>query len=199
MFEGTSAETNGSTDAARRLAGAPDATRFLVERHMSLAHINLRGNPSDPKFYNRAQDVLGLPLPVIPNTVSSTADLTACWLAPTEWLLTLPEAREHALSSALRAALQGQSVSIVEISGGQVVLHLSGSCVREVLAKGCPLDLHERAFATGQCAQSLLAKAPVLLRATARGVEIVVRQSFATYLLQWLQVVTLEFAWEKTS
>ena len=36
----------------------------------------------------------------------------------------------------------------------KLVLHLSGAPVREVLAQGCPLDLHPSVFGAGQCAQS---------------------------------------------
>ena len=66
------------------------------------------------------------------------------------------------------------------------MLHLTGARVRAVLSKGCPLDLHETAFGLGQCAQSHLAKAPVLLRALADGIEVVVRRSYLRYARQWL-------------
>jgi sarcosine oxidase subunit gamma len=46
------------------------------------------------------------------------------------------------------------------VSGGQTTLHLHGSHVRDVLAKGCPIDFHPRVFGIGQCAQSHLGKAP---------------------------------------
>ena len=36
-------------------------------------------------------------------------------------------------------------------------LSLSGAAVRNVLAKGCSLDLHSSKFRAGKCAQSLLA------------------------------------------
>ena len=58
----------------------------------------------------------------------------------------------------------------------------------QVLAKGCTLDLHAAYFPPGHCAQSDLAKANVLLRRdNAKRFEIIVRRSFADYLLAWLE------------
>lgn len=152
-----------------------------------LGHINLRGDPADASFTRCVRTVLGFDLPSVPNTVSEGEDLVAYWLAPTEWLLVVPAQRERAIASGLRDALAGQFVSVVESSGGHVVLLLTGSRVRQVLAKGCPLDLREGAFGLGQCAQSHLAKAPVLLRPVANGVELILPRSFADYLWQWLE------------
>jgi sarcosine oxidase subunit gamma len=49
------------------------------------------------------------------------------------------------------------------------------------------LDLHPRVFTIGQCAQTHVAKVPVLLRPIAGGIELVVRRSFADSLWQWLE------------
>ena len=67
--------------------------------------------------------------------------------------------------------------------------------MRELLAKGCPLDLHPRAFDVGQCAQSHLAKAPILIRQLDRepSFEIVVRRSFADYFWLWLEDAAAEY------
>jgi len=59
---------------------------------------------------------------------------------------------------------------------------------RGVLAQGCPLDLHPRAFRAGACAQSLLAGIDVLLhqRDDAPSYDLQVRWSHAAYLWAWL-------------
>jgi sarcosine oxidase subunit gamma len=74
------------------------------------------------------------------------------------------------------------------VSGGQTVLVLSGEHARDVLANGCPLDLRPHAVGTGWCAQSHIAKAPVMIRLVddVPTFEIVVRRSFADYLWTWL-------------
>ncbi|EEP84790.1 sarcosine oxidase gamma subunit [Burkholderia mallei GB8 horse 4] len=53
---------------------------------------------------------------------------------------------------------------------------------RDVLARGCPLDLHPRVFGVGQCAQSHYFKASITLVPTGDdSYDIVVRRSFADY------------------
>ena len=171
----------------------PDPQRIVVRRKVDLAYINLRGDPADGTFVVCIRTVLGFDLPGIPNTVGEGDDVVAYWLAPTEWLLVMPAERENAIASGLRDALADQFASVVEVSGGQVALLLTGNRVRERLAKGCPLDLREDAFAIGQCAQSHLGKAPVLLRPIADGVELILPRSFADYLWQWLESAVQEY------
>ena len=87
------------------------------------------------------------------------------------------------------AKTAGQCYSLVDVTGGQVLLRLGGSHVREVLAKGCTLDLHPRAFKAGQCAQTTLAKTSMLIALIddAPTFDIIVRRSFAEYAALWLQ------------
>ncbi|HWT34943.1 MAG TPA: sarcosine oxidase subunit gamma family protein, partial [Paraburkholderia sp.] len=68
---------------------------------------------------------------------------------------------------------------------GWTVLEISGEKVRDVIARGCPLDLHPRLLAPGQCAQSHYFKASIVLVPVADDAyEIVVRRSFADYFVR---------------
>lgn len=89
---------------------------------------------------------------------------------------------------ALRAAVSRSHTAVNDISGGQVALVIEGNDTREILSKGCTLDLHPSVFTAGSCAQSGLAKANVLLACLddAPSFMIVVRRSFADYLCRWL-------------
>ena len=86
-------------------------------------------------------------------------------------------------------------VSVNDVTGGQTVITLSGPNAREVLSKGCPLDLHPLVFRPGDCAQTLLAKANVTLRCIddTPSYELIVRRSFADYTALWLQDAALEY------
>ena len=77
----------------------------------------------------------------------------------------------------------------------RVSLTLRGRHVHEVLAKGCALDLHPRAFGHGSSAQTTLGQAGVVLLASAEPGEftVLVRQSFANYLADWLIDAAEEF------
>jgi sarcosine oxidase subunit gamma len=178
---------------AGRRCDAPARARQVgieISERAFLGHINLRGDPESSAFMSGTADVLGLTLPLTPNVVSDATERTVYWLAPTEWLIVCPGEQEGTLAAGLRKVLNGQFVSVVELGGGQTVLRLTGgTAVRELLAKGCPLDMHERTLRVGQCAQTHLAKAPILLRPISDGIEIVVLRSFADYLWQWLDTV----------
>jgi sarcosine oxidase subunit gamma len=126
-------------------------------------------------------------LPLSPNSTQESGERTVCWLCPSEWLITCSGDDEQPLASQLREGLRSLFASVVQIGGGQTVFCLEGAGARELLAKGCPLDLHPRVFTIGQCAQTHVAKTSVLLRPTAGGIELVVRRSFADYLWQWLE------------
>ncbi len=164
------------------------ANTSLHERGF-LGHINLRGNAADNAFTTSTGRVLGVALPITPNTVHASGERAVYWLCPSEWLIVCAHDEEQSLADQLGEALSSQFASVVRIGGGQTVFCLDGPDARDILARGCPLDLHPRAFADGQCAQTHVAKAPVLLRCVAGGIEVVVRRSFADYLWGWLKSV----------
>lgn len=161
-----------------------------VER-IELGHVNLRGNPADAGFVSAAEKALGQALPLAANTVSIGA-YRVYWLGPNEWQVVTPPERTADVVGALEKKLAGMHVAVNDLSGGQVALHLAGSHVPDLLARGCTLDLHPAVFKAGDCAQSGLAKAVVLIGCIDASpvYEIIVRRSFSEYLLRWLSQIT---------
>ncbi len=156
-----------------------------------LGYVNLRGEVNDASFVDAARNVLGVDLPSSANTSVETEGLIVCWLGPDEWMVILRPDDETEIIAALREALGGLHAAVTDTTGGYTMLNLSGSRVRDLLAKGCTLDLHPRAFAPGQCAQTNLAKTSVLLlprtnNSDLQSFDVVVRRSFADYLARWL-------------
>ncbi len=180
--------------SGRKAASPSDAGITLRERPF-LGCVNLRGNPDDPDFTDAVKGVLGLALPSGPNTVADSGDITAFWLAPTEWFVRTGANAERDLIAGLEEALAGQHIATNDVTGNFTTVELSGPHARDVLEKGCTLDLHPRAFAPGQCAQTLLGHAGILIRPLADGqaFEIVVRRSFADYMFIWLEDATVEY------
>jgi sarcosine oxidase, subunit gamma len=167
----------------------PDGLRELP----FLAQLDLRLDPSNTAVASAVAAALGFGLPVEPNTVAGAAgpgDLVALWLGPDEWLVLGPPGRETELDLALRAALGGAHGSVVDVSANRTTLELAGAAAREVLEGGCPIDLHPRVFGPGRCAQTLLARANVVLwHLTDEPVPVyrlLVRPSFAAYVVAWL-------------
>jgi sarcosine oxidase subunit gamma len=81
------------------------------------------------------------------------------------------------------------------VTGGQVAMRIGGDNAVALLAKGCTLDLHPKTFLAGQCAQTGLAKAGILLSKVdyTPTFDVIVRRSFAEYLAKWLQRAGAEF------
>ena len=152
-----------------------------------VGHLNLRADCSDNDCVEALESQLGQSLPTTPNTLSE-GEHRIYWLGPDEWLILTDLAQVRLLVEKLRQAADGKHVALNDVSGGQIALRLDGTGVRDLLAKGCTLDLHPRVFTAGMCAQSGLAKANVLigLAGQAESFDIVVRRSFSDYLLRWL-------------
>jgi len=164
-------------------AQTADARRLGIIERPFLDLAVLRGNARSPDFAKALERTLGTAPPLAPNTVAHGHRHLLVWMGPDEWWLqSLAPARPE-LEQTLRPVLQGLSACVVDVSSGYTVLELSGEHARDVLAKGCPLDLHPRVFGPGQCAQSHYFKAGVMVRALDEGgVEVVVRRSFADYV-----------------
>jgi sarcosine oxidase subunit gamma len=182
-------------DLAARAKMSPDNAGVVARERAFLGHLNVRGDSEDPRFAAAVSGVLGCGLPLVANTVSEAAGNTVYWLGPNEWLIVTAGERKAAVESELRTALADLFAAVTDLSGGQTVVLLRGRAIRDVLAKGCPLDLNPRAFGAGRCAQSHLAKAPILLRQVddEPSFEIVVRRSFADYFWLWLEDAAAEY------
>lgn len=175
-------------------AEPPPRETQLFERPF-LTHVNLRLDPADSEALAAAHQVLGLQLPLTPNTTAAGQELLAAWLGPDEWLLLTEHHQPDALVTDLQSALTGHFASVVDTSAGQTVIRLSGPSALDVLARGCAIDLHPSVFPPGACAQTMLARAQVLLIAIddTPTVDIVVRRSFAPYVAAWLEDSAREF------
>lgn len=152
-----------------------------------LAQANLRVEPGSAEAF-RAEAALGVALPVVPNTTATARGRDVLWLGPDEWLVVGAKGTERELEALLREAIGAGFGSVVDVSAGRTTLELSGARAREVLASACPLDVHPRAFAAGCCAQTLLARAQIVLHrpGEAPTFRILVRPSFAHYVAAWL-------------
>jgi sarcosine oxidase, subunit gamma len=125
-------------------------------------------------------------LPPAPNTWQATADREALWLGPDQWLLVAAPGSAAALVPELEQAYAGRHHSVVDVSANRAILELAGQDRFELLTQGCGLDLHPRVWYDGRCAQTLLARVPVLLQERDRATRLFVRASLAGHLADWL-------------
>ena len=175
--------------------GEPRGAAPRIEEKPFLGFINLRGRADNTAFLAGVLKVLGCEPPVSANTVVDSGDYRIYWLGPDEWLIMTPQGRQDELRAALQKALDGVFCAVVDNSSGLTTLHITGEHAAALLATDCPLDLHPRAFKPGQCAQTRLAKAGMTLAPLAEhaGFEVIIRRSFADYLLLWLQDAAIAF------
>ena len=172
----------GRADDLARIAQVTDGA-VVLEHVPFLAQVNLR---LDPWLADRAP----YPLPVAPNTAWEDGPRAALWLGPDEWVILGPPDAGGEIVAKLDAALDGLHRSVVDVGANRVALEISGPGAREILSKGCAIDLHPRMWSPGMCAQSTLGKAQVILHERADTTGIAVRTSFANYLVDWFAAAT---------
>lgn len=168
---------------------------LLLAELVPPGQVNLRGDRSDPAFTQAAGSVLGCLPPAEANRAVTASDLTVLWLGPDEWLILTPPDGEATVAEALRGALTGLHAAVTDVSGNRARFRLSGPGARETLLKGCSFDLHPRAFGPGRCAQTLLARAGIILQQVddAPTYDILPRRSFGEYVWAWLKDAMAEY------
>ncbi|MEO8475881.1 MAG: sarcosine oxidase subunit gamma family protein [Actinomycetota bacterium] len=152
-----------------------------------LAQVSLRLDPA-------LADRVPFPLPLEPNACWEEGERAALWLGPDEWLVLGPPSNGAEIAAELDSALDGLHYSVVDVSANRVAIEIGGPGRFELLSKGCTIDLHSLAWAAGMCAQTLLAKTQVLLHERADTTRLLVRPSFADYLVDWLLAATTDWS-----
>ncbi|WP_439813796.1 sarcosine oxidase subunit gamma [Zavarzinia sp. CC-PAN008] len=158
------------------------------------AQFSLRGDAADVAFRSAVARLTGVSPPAEAGQVAVGASARILWLGPDEWLVVAPREVRAELAQGAVDGLAGLHAAFVDLSANRAVLSLTGGPARTLLAKGCGLDLHPRAFPAGQVRQSLVARIPVILEMREDGTNLFVRRSLAPYLAEWLLDAATEFA-----
>lgn len=138
----------------------------------------------------------GLDLPMTPAALRNGA-CQAVWTAPGQWMLVGDDRaafRQRIAGLAAFAAMSDQSDS-------RAVLGLSGPRVRDLLAKGCMIDLHPAAFPVGAAATTSIAHIGAVLWRNPDGpggaaFELMVSRSMAGSFWSWFAGSAAEFGCE---
>ncbi len=169
----------------------PDTVGVAVEPFVAMVDVRL--GTVGPEI----RTPLGVDLPTIANTWIPAGGGRAVWLGPDEWLLSSTTETPEEFEARIRAAVLPLGGSATDVSAQRIGLRLTGARVRDVLAKGCSIDLHPRAFGRGRSVQATLGQAGVVLLALSDAGDdyvVLVRSSFAGYLADWLLDAALEFS-----
>lgn len=172
--------------AERMLAASLTGARVSLTELPFITMVDVRVAPATAAA-ERVERALVAPLPRNCGETTASGLHTVMWLGPDEWLV-LSQADGTDLAAELREALDGDRGSVVDVSANRTTLELRGPAARDVLEKGCPLDLHPWAFGPGQAVSTTVGPVPVLLwQVDAEpGYRLLPRSSFADYLARWL-------------
>jgi sarcosine oxidase subunit gamma len=150
---------------------------FGISRPWFPAQVDLRVSPASASGH--------VELPLEPNTARGR-DPEILWLGPDEWLFIRHSPSGGAsLILDLERALEGVHHSAVDVSANRAAFDLFGTDRLGVLSEGCGLDLHPKTWVAGRCAQTLLARVPVILHEREAMTRVLVRPSFVPFLDGW--------------
>lgn len=148
-------------------------------------HLVIRASTDLKGLKPALKKVTGLSLP---ETLSSNENekYSINWITPDEFLLLVPEKTEFEVENKLRKILKGH-YAIVNLTGGQTLLELSGEHAETILKKSTSYDIHPSNFPIGKVVTTIFAKSQAVLRRTGdECFQLIIRRSFSDYLWQWI-------------
>jgi sarcosine oxidase subunit gamma len=188
----------GTTHLSLKTRPSTKGAQFRMLERPFKAKIGLRGGPDVARA---VEPVLGFGLPMAVGQTGAGAGAHAFWIGPDDWIIVHEPGREAGLAAALREACRGMHHAVIDITERMTTICLEGQPLRDVLAAGCPLDLHPRAFKPGMVLQSHYGKANVILHYVAGNadrpfVDLYTNRSFADYVWKYLESAAREFGYE---
>jgi sarcosine oxidase subunit gamma len=158
----------------------------------------VQGDPARPALADAAHRLFGVALPTTPNTVARGAAWAALWLGPASWLVVAAAEPQPPLAFAVaRDALNAAGGGVFDVSVARVGWTIAGPRAATVLAKGCPLDFHPRAFPAGSCAQSVFGHVNALFcRHDDDAFTLLVARSFARDVWQALATAAAQYGYD---
>jgi sarcosine oxidase subunit gamma len=150
--------------------------------------IDLRGLAEQPGFVDAVKSVLQVDLPHEPRTSASWGDIKVLWLSTDQWLILCAGSKTAELHRRLREALADIHSLVVDVSDMRSVIRLEGKGVREVLLKGCSLDLLGAGYAPSTVRRVRFAEIAALLHVIDTDViDLYVFRSYADYAWEFLE------------
>ncbi|MEQ8708437.1 MAG: sarcosine oxidase subunit gamma family protein [Rhodospirillales bacterium] len=169
--------------------GRPDGQpRLTVIPRPELQIVQVAGRPEQTTGLAKAIAAgLRVTPPIDPNMANRETGLAAIWTGPCRWLFVADHDGPSGLNNQLSDLLADNPAAVTDLSHARAVLNISGTHVRDVLAKGCGLDFHPARFTTDHCAQTSIAHTAVLIEC--RGTDqfdLYISRSYAVFLSDWL-------------
>lgn len=161
-----------------------------LQQRYPLSMLNLRGS-ADTAFCNAVRSVCGCELPIAPNSSSACPDGEILKLGPNEWLLAAISGTAWTETMAIPGA------TLTDVSHARIAVQVDGDKSRDLLAKGCAVDLHPRQLPPGSCVQTSIAKIGVILHKQLddNGFTLYAARSYAGSFWHWLTTAANEYGY----
>jgi sarcosine oxidase subunit gamma len=151
----TAAERIGIVE---RIGPIATTSRLVITVAAPQARFVLRLAAADAQ---RIGSLAGLDLALPINRSISAQERLAARLGPDEWLIVMPEREADAFAAAAARSLSTVHHAMSDIGHRHVAFELAGAAAADVLASGCPLDLHR--MVPGDATRTLFGKVEVIL------------------------------------
>lgn len=174
------AETTSPGVVIEAITGRSAATLMISER-------------TRDRFIAAMQDNFSIAPPDRPRRETGDG-IALVWAGPDQWLAV---SDDRTVAVMLAQKLAGIA-AVSDQSDARAMLKLQGPRVREALAKGCMIDLHPRAFKTGDAALTQIAHMGVHLWQVDDSpvYELAVFRSMAASFASWLFSSSAEYGYE---
>ncbi len=133
----------------------------------------------------------GLHLPQFGRAEVGTGHIVLC-VRPERWLLLSRPAPSGLAAQGWQSACAGVAAAI-DLSSALAAFQIEGRAVRDVLARGCRLDLDPQVFPVGQAAATIMAQVSVILVNLDSGVLLLTPSTTARHFREWLLGVARPF------
>ncbi len=172
-----------------------DTPVVLHERHLAIVQVQAR-RLQESGLTSALAAAFGLKLPEA-GYASTAGEWSAIWIQPGSWLVTAPFTGPGDLIGRL-GPIVSPTASLTDQTFGKSVLRLSGANARDVLMKGCRVDLHPRVFGPGRSAVTPLGQVSCVLHQVddRPTFDLFVPSTFAEAAFDWLKVSAAEFGLE---
>ena len=172
------------------LAGAARSAGLAVslEERGLQGMVTIRADLADTDLRAAIEAATGLAIPET-RRASFGDEIAALWMAPDEVMFLCAYGAAGAVVADLSSRFAGRFATAIDVSDARAVFRLTGAGVREVIAKGAPVDLSGGAFGPGDVRRSHLGQVAVAFWQVSEAPEtfdLVCFRSVAGYVFDWL-------------
>lgn len=151
-----------------------------IIRHAERGMLTLRGDLSSAKMKAAVKDATGFAIPKA-GKIAGNGETGVVWMSPDELLVMVPYGAVADAWERMSKTLGGAHHLIADVSDARSVFTVQGVDAKEVLARVCPVDLHEDSFAIGDFRRTRMAQVAAAFWRHDLGFDVICFRSVGDY------------------